>query len=1204
MTSSNIDGLHIQALNEGSPKANTLKMAIAPTFQLCGLCDQDSSNTKVVGTHDDWAVKLQCQTGSCKGRAWFVCCVCKKTTIKIVSKKQFTDHKNSSSHKRAMAEVQENKRQKIDGGPKAVTTVTGVALAAGMANNSAVGNDLADSAAAFEQLPDNSNNANSQVMDEVLQDTRQARTDTSEAVFPWSEVKNAMELGFENEKSKMYFYHYHITKGKMGGMDLLVKQSLKEKTMQPEQLDQMKILHKHILLQMKIAKVASVSTPKELASIADILDGVYEYGLENGYAGARDATNDNFNKKLSQMTLSSPESFEKDYIVKEVTPAYDAAVVSRGQYEYQIPIPRNIQDCRRFLTQNKLSIVSNLPYPKIKKDVKGHSYVSIIDCLRHALAHCNGARLAVVSYGAASLSVNHCSQSLRALSIFDTVERSYPGDGPKPVVSYFTFWSDDFEPNSLSKSGRGSVWIKTMTMATQLNDGHRFQNTYPIAVGKKGDSHDDVEKMIDQEVKKLAKGVDPFYVGAHKKMLPIHFGLLATLQDQPERRTSNGLAAGNGLYTARWGVSANHNKLYAQQHLKSCQACLDTMVTRFSNGNCDLPLPECQVCLNWDALKDSHLTATELPVDYPTESGYPNCRIEITQGSLEPSIKPFRITYDGLKKAIDNAHANFCGGFGWSAKNCIAYLKVEGLSTMAIDEFIDHSTLAYSLHLAEASTDPIIRTTLLPLLKSQKKKEGDKFEKVHNPLWDREGIELWTHIDVVMHLLFLGIVQTLLTKIKDWLSAEGKYTDFIRESSIFLDEVRGLSIDWLLIMPYTRGKLGSWVSENYLGFSRIMLWFFQDIDKAKEGVNTNIPPPDLHHSKWLKPHLQYWLQRRGLMPKDKATIHKHDLVNLVDSYMSQAEVPPELPEPVRTKQDVEDTIVALTNLLQLVMGSSVDSQILQKTEYATRIFLSHFDRLDRSLIIGQKSGKASVISSYNFPSLMNLAMIMTMFGPLRHLWEGGWKGEGFLRFVKPLFNTGFRTNWHFNLLRKLHSIMAFDSILPEPAGAPKTSKNKPKNVLLDNQTKFQKYASQEIVLEILNTMEQSKRKKPLSVVLVVDNSSCERIFAVVEDYEHVIEVQALLEDVDMISKFGLDYFAFNYMNEGGVLQWQSLCQDFQNPSFGFGILLPLLGDAITDGDYCFFALVSSNWKSLTLRNSIRELIDTEDNSDQDNNNET
>jgi hypothetical protein len=49
--------------------------------------------------------------------------------------------------------------------------------------------------------------------------------------------------------------------------------------------------------------------------------------------------------------------------------------------------------------------------------------------------------------------------------------------------------------------------------------------------------------------------------------------------------------------------------------------------------------------------------------------------------------------------------------------------------------------------------------------------------------------------------------------------------------------------------------------------------------------------------------------------------------------------------------------------------------------------------------------------------LLNLPAAMRIFGPLRLLWEGSGKGEGIIRFIKPLIH-GLKKNWAVNALLK------------------------------------------------------------------------------------------------------------------------------------------------------------------------------------------
>jgi hypothetical protein len=70
------------------------------------------------------------------------------------------------------------------------------------------------------------------------------------------------------------------------------------------------------------------------------------------------------------------------------------------------------------------------------------------------------------------------------------------------------------------------------------------------------------------------------------------------------------------------------------------------------------------------------------------------------------------------------------------------------------------------------------------------------------------------------------------------------------------------------------------------------------------------------------------------------------------------------------------------------------------------------------------------IQSSNFVALLNLPKAMQRFGPPRELWEGGPRGEGILRELKPLIR-GLRGNWTGNALRRFYENRALDDIWPQ-----------------------------------------------------------------------------------------------------------------------------------------------------------------------------
>ena len=79
-----------------------------------------------------------------------------------------------------------------------------------------------------------------------------------------------------------------------------------------------------------------------------------------------------------------------------------------------------------------------------------------------------------------------------------------------------------------------------------------------------------------------------------------------------------------------------------------------------------------------------------------------------------------------------------------------------------------------------------------------------------------------------MHLLFLGIVKSCKEMILGWLKHTKKTDDCNSERMKVCSVLEKWGICWLKIINTNSG----WVSENYLGFSRIMKWFSScDIEK-------------------------------------------------------------------------------------------------------------------------------------------------------------------------------------------------------------------------------------------------------------------------------------------------------------------------------------------------------------------------------------
>ena len=76
----------------------------------------------------------------------------------------------------------------------------------------------------------------------------------------------------------------------------------------------------------------------------------------------------------------------------------------------------------------------------------------------------------------------------------------------------------------------------------------------------------------------------------------------------------------------------------------------------------------------------------------------------------------------------------------------------------------------------------------------------------------------------------------------------------------------------------------------------------------------------------------------------------------------------------------------------------VNEDVKHDCDRHVKIFLTHFNRFDTAL---HGENHCTSIKCYNFMSLLNLPEVLSQFGLLRNLWEGGGQGERIRSLVKP-----------------------------------------------------------------------------------------------------------------------------------------------------------------------------------------------------------
>ena len=659
-------------------KFSSQKLAQVDKRYLSCECTHESM---VMGIYKSLLLVLTCTDKRCL-RQWCVC-LCGKQRTKYVTMQQIKRHiKHFHTPK------------------KSTKTATGSAtkcLESHQFNEHSMADNMDTSF-----VPDYDN-----IADEVTSESEQDSLD-------WKEVVNRHQLGFSSVVSQRYFEQCYITKSTSAGAEYLVKKSLLGRELTAMDFaTRMQLPDGHAMLQITLARLCFSISAKQRELLGSILDGCYKIGAEDGYSCAVDMVTEGFDSWCDTKGIVPAKfGFGNLFIKREIAKCYEHHFIVKGACRWSTKIPRSGNDIKAQICGGPNSIVENLPIPPIHTDIPGHSYVSITDCIRDLLGHQDISSIELipeVMLHHLPERVNFPSNSRRGQQII--LQIRHHRNCEKPIVSFLYIWSDDVEPNR-SKGNRGSVWLLTATIATPEVHSHRMDNTYPIAIGKKNDNHEPVIQRLEEDMKSLRTGsVDQFYVGKQQKKLDIGFEIFAALQDQPERRSFNGIRHGNGTYSARFGVSANHRELYPV--LKSCKTCLQVIETRSIAEKRTLAIPTCDNCLNWDVMCDqTNLSLVTPAKDYPLLSENSDddmyyrtsrgCRLILTPNGQR--IRPFKVTYESLCLALDLAHDAYCS-HGWTEANVKAYLQVECFDDNTIDNLLEHAANSLSLQAARAQPE-------------------------------------------------------------------------------------------------------------------------------------------------------------------------------------------------------------------------------------------------------------------------------------------------------------------------------------------------------------------------------------------------------------------------------------------------------------------------------------------------------------------
>ena len=667
---------------------------------------------------------------------------------------------------------------------------------------------------------------------------------------------------------------------------------------------------------------------------------------------------------------------------------------------------------RKLVWEGKHAFASLLPHPRaIVIQPDDVVYIFPIESIAHILAMENCLPFDTVAEPAPG--------KARLLS-----ENAYAQARRDPSADFhfcMMTWSDGFQANYSTKVNRLKPWIKTATIAAhgafKMGDwgDHLWKSTFPVAFGSENNSKEGIERRFYSEMKLLdAPGGMTFYVARLNRDVKVRVTLVLVRGDQPERRKFCGLVGVNGNYGAAFGVIGNCKEIASS--LPSCDNCLSAM----TNSRTIL---KCECCLNWDFLKKGSSLNWYTPGGkFPAE--------EFTRGDNK---LPFRsVTFDLLKEVIVKSHDKIVGGH-WGKGQAIAYMEAHALNDEVRKAVYEHAHRAKLWLQAETRKEEFPQEH--EMLKEVRDGNPSLFERWIPPaLWE-SGVEMTQVVCIIMHLLFLGVAKQMLELGGKWSSSFNLGSVLEKAAHGVLESVQSLGLPWCKALPYKKGTGGSWVSENYLAFAKLMPWFYSMLDEIDVApkpaeVESLWPVCNLNNDRcWSGSICEKWLRHRNLDASGKA----EEKQRRVRKIMESGDIP-KLLEKGPTDRQVMAVMQTCHAMICSLMATTVGEEEIAEADCRVRIFLTLFSKIDRQMDSG-KSEKAKETPEWirhaNFLSLPRVVEAMKEFGPPRLGWEGGvvGGGEGVLRNIKPELKSGMSSqNWHKNCVDTILKAMAIHGI--------------------------------------------------------------------------------------------------------------------------------------------------------------------------------
>jgi len=367
----------------------------------------------------------------------------------------------------------------------------------------------------------------------------------------------------------------------------------------------------------------------------------------------------------------------------------------------------------------------------------------------------------------------------------------------------------------------------------------------------------------------------------------------------------------------------------------------------FDNSNVNVRNNSCAYCCDLNYLLAKPINSFQVP------KGYPSKKHELSPmaptgrdiaHNITTRLFPIKLSYEILKQGLQFAMFNY-HTHTWTKGESKVYLKLVGIPERIIDVALPH-TRSPGL-----SIESIVETVQ---------------SYTYPSMWET-CLDIEQFIETPMHLLFEGIVKSLIEIQMDFFKIQKKWSQYGEYANTLLDDISQLKLDYCKVEQFTNGKeykTGGWLAETYLGYARLLVILCNNIEDIIDPIHT----PGFY--------------------------------------------------------EYQATLQCALALISRLMQHDVDHY--DNLDNYIKLFLSTFHYYEVAVGFGDKK-EPTWHSKSNFVSLLNLPDQVYQFGPVYLHWDG--VNERYIQHVKP-FLKNMRTSTSFLLtkLQRLHRNCAMEHI--------------------------------------------------------------------------------------------------------------------------------------------------------------------------------